>query len=345
LDYTAGGSSGGSAAAVAAGLSPLDVGNDIAGSVRQPAHFCGVYGLKPTDRRISTAGMIPEVPGMPYCLRQMMTVGCFARSLADIRLCFSLIAGADARRPDVPPVPLDSPAEKPLGDLKLAWSDQWVEVPVAAEIRSVMQQAAQTLAQSGAHVERWRPEGFDLSAILNLYTRMAAYLNRYAQPVNRYNLQRSLKQIVRTATQGDQSLRNLGDFSRVLPELLNPSLKGYFEALTERDRFIAQLDAALEPWDAWLIPVAATAAFTHRPAWSAVEIDGRSYPHAVANGAYTMPFNLSGHPAIVIPIGQTNAGLPIGIQIVGKRWKEMELLAIAQQIHTVMAGWQPPPGY
>ena len=92
---------------MAAGLSPLDLGNDFGGSVRQPAHFCGIYGLKPTDRRISTAGQIPEVPGMPLSIRQMMTVGCFARSLEDIRLCFSLIAGADLRRPDVPPIPLD----------------------------------------------------------------------------------------------------------------------------------------------------------------------------------------------------------------------------------------------
>jgi amidase len=345
LDYTAGGSSGGSAAAVAAGLSPLDLGNDIAGSVRQPAHLCGVYGLKPTEHRISTAGMIPEVPGMPHCLRQMMTVGCFARSLEDIRLCFSLIAGADLHRPDVPPVPLDTPYGKTLENLRIAWIDEWAEVPVAADIRAMMQRVAQTLTQSGTQTERWRPKDFDLSKILNLYARMAAYINVYAQPVDRYNLQRSLKQIFRTATQGDKQLRKLGDFSRLLPELLNPSLKGYFEVLTERDRFTAQLDAALEPWDVWLLPVAATPAFTHRPAWSAVDVDGKPYPHAVANGAYTMPFNLSGHPAVVIPIGQTQNGLPIGMQIVGKRWREMELLAIAQELDKVVGDFRHPSGY
>ncbi|MBE9108542.1 amidase [Nodosilinea sp. LEGE 07298] len=345
LDYTPGGSSGGSAAAVAAGLSPLDLGNDIAGSVRQPAHFCGVYGLKPTERRISTAGTIPEVPGMPHCLRHMMTVGCFARSLDDIRLCFSLIAGADHHRPEVPPVPLDVPSGKELQQLKIAWIDQWPEVLVNEEIRSRMHAVAQNLENAGAQIESWMPQDFDLSRILNLYGKLAAYINLYAQPVDRYNIRRSFTQIWRTATQGDRTLRRLGDFSRLLPELLNPSLKGYFETLTERDRFTAQLDAALEPWDVWLTPVAATAAFTHRPAWSAVEVDGTPYPHAVANGAYAMPFNLSGHPAVVIPVGQTQAGLPIGLQIVGKRWREMELLAIAQQLDRIVGEFRLPPSY
>ena len=345
FDYTAGGSSGGSAAAVTAGLSPLDIGNDIAGSVRQPAHFCGIYGLKPTDRRISTAGAIPEVPGMPYCLRQMMTVGCFARSLKDIQICFSLVVGADYRRPDVPPISLDTPSGKSLQDLKIAWIDEWIEVPVNSEIRAAMQAIAQKLSQAGTHIERWLPKDFDLSTVWNLYGRMAAYINNYAQPKDRYNVRRSLELLFRTATQGDKKLRGLGNFSRFLPELLNPSLRGYFETLTERDRFIAQIDEALEPWDVWLTPVAATPAFTHRPAWSAIDIEGKSYPHAVANGAYTIPFNLSGHPAVVIPIGQTQNSLPIGLQIVGKRWREMELLAIAQELNKVVGDFRHPSGY
>ena len=97
LDYTSGGSSGGSAAAIAAGFSALDLGNDTSGSTRQPAHFCGVFALKPTEHRLPTIGHIPEAPGMPKCIRQLMTVGSFARSLEDLKLCLSLTVGTDSR--------------------------------------------------------------------------------------------------------------------------------------------------------------------------------------------------------------------------------------------------------
>jgi amidase len=171
---------------------------------------------------------------------------------------------------------------------------------------------------------------------------LAAYVNKYAQPPDRYNIKRSLTVPWRSATQGERELHALGDFSRVLPELLNPSLKSYFETLTERDRFIVQMDIALEPWDVWLLPAAATAAFTHRPAWTVVEVGERDYPHGLANGVYTMPFNLSGHPAVVIPTRFTQAGLPMGLQIVGKRWREMELFAIAQMIDQTVGDFRSP---
>jgi amidase len=174
---------------------------------------------------------------------------------------------------------------------------------------------------------------------------MAAYLNRYAQPSDRHNLRHSAELLWRNATQGDKKLHYIGNYSRFLPKMLNPSLKGYFQTLTKRDQFIAEMDTALEPWDVWICPVAATTAFTHRPAWSAIDIDGRSYPHATANGIYLLPFNVSGHPAVVIPIGKNQAGLPIGVQIIGKRWREMELLSIAQEIDRVIGRFQRPPNY
>ncbi|MEM8639224.1 MAG: amidase family protein [Cyanobacteria bacterium P01_G01_bin.54] len=105
------------------------------------------------------------------------------------------------------------------------------------------------------------------------------------------------------------------------------------------------MEAALAPWDAWLLPVAATPAFPHGSAWSALNVAEINYPHALANGAYTMPFSLTGQPVVVLPIGQTASGLPIGMQQVGKRWDEARLLAIAQAIAAVLDPWQAPPGY
>ncbi|MBD2041394.1 amidase [Microcoleus sp. FACHB-672] len=345
LDYTAGGSSGGSAAAVAAGFSPLDLGNDIAGSIRQPAHFCGVFGLKPTDRRISTRGHIPEVPGQPKCIRQILTVGCFARSIEDLRLCFALIAGADPLQPDVPPVPLDTPSQKPLKNLRIAWMDGWDEVPVALEIQAAIQSFVKDLDQAGVHLERWIPKHFDLKETLQLYNQVVAFNSFCAQPIDLDAVRKTLSFIFREATQGDKILRNLSNASQLLLPMLNPTLKGYFEALTERDRLISQMDEALKPWDVWLCPVAMTAAFTHRAKGIAVEVDGRKVPYLLASGAYTMPFNLTGHPVVVVPIAQTQTGLPIGVQIIGKRWQEMELLAIAQQLTEIHGGLQRPSGY
>ncbi|MEM7771255.1 MAG: amidase family protein [Cyanobacteria bacterium P01_A01_bin.37] len=149
----------------------------------------------------------------------------------------------------------------------------------------------------------------------------------------------------REATQGEKDLRNFSNLSQLLPTLLNPKLKDYFEALTERDRFIVKMDQDLKPWDVWLCPISATPAFTHRPTGTAVEIDGRKVPYILASGGYTLPFAFTGHPVVVIPVGQTQAGLPIGIQIVGKRWQEIELLAIAQEIDRVVDRFQRPPDY
>ncbi|NMG09388.1 amidase [Brasilonema sp. UFV-L1] len=353
LDYTSGGSSGGSAAAVAAGLSPLDLGSDIAGSIRQPAHLCGVFGLKPTDRRVSTAGHIPEVPGMPRCIRQMLTAGPFARSIEDLTLCLQLIAGADLRQPDIPPVGLDTPGPQSLQALRIAWTDEFPGFGVSSEIRLAMQAVANTLGQTGVHIEQWVPPGFDFAAALQLYNVVVAYTMLYSQPVNLDAVGKTISVMFREWTQGDKELRSrsvrsaqsLYSITGVLPTFLNPTMKGYFQALEERDRLIAQMEQALLQWDVWLCPVAMTTAFTHRPKGEAVEIDGKKVPYFMASGAYTMPFSLTGHPVVVIPIGQTKDGLPIGMQIVGQRWREMELLAIATELNKVIGNFQRPSGY
>ncbi|MEA5595115.1 amidase [Rivularia sp. UHCC 0363] len=337
LNCTAGGSSGGSAAAVAAGFSSLDIGNDVSGSIRQPAHFCGIYALKPTDRRVSTAGQIPEVPGQPKCIRQMQTVGPLARCVEDLRLCFTLVAGADVRQPDVPPVPFDTPSQKSLPDLRVAWIDGWDELTVAAEIKSAMQAVASDLTEAGVRIESWIPP-LDIEEILQLCDRLIAYNFVYSQPVFATVKQR-IPMIFREMTQGEKKLREISNMGHYLPQLFNPTLKGYFAALTERDRIISQMDRVMDAWDVWLCPVAMTCAFTHRPMGTFIDVDGRKVPYLLANGAYTSLFNLTGHPVVVIPIGFTK-DVPIGMQIVGKRWKEMELLSIAEKLDRIIGGFR-----
>lgn len=140
LNYTPGGSSSGGAVATALGLSPLDICSDIGGSIRQPAHFCGVYGLKPTDRRVPTTGHLPEMPGMPRCIRQMLTIGCLARSIEDLQLCLEIIAGADQFQPDIPPVSLDTPSHKPLQQLGLQIvGKRWREMELLSIAKQINQ--------------------------------------------------------------------------------------------------------------------------------------------------------------------------------------------------------------
>jgi amidase len=342
LDYTSGGSSGGSAAAIASGFSALDLGNDTSGSTRQPAHFCGVYALKPTDRRLSTAGHIPEAPGMPKCIRQLMTVGSFARSIEDLKLCLSLTVGADSRQPDLPPVPLDEGKAKSLQHLRIVWSDSWSQMTVASEIKTTIKLAVDQLKSVCADMEHWASPPFNLKEAFQVCNQLTALNFVYSQPANFDTASKTLPMMFREATQGDKELRDLSNLSQFLPSLLNPDLKQYFELLTQRDRLIAEMDKALEDWDVWLCPVAMTTAFTHRPKGVVIEIEGRKVPYFLANGGYTMLFNLTGHPVVVIPIGQTKNGLPIGMQIIGKRWQDMELLAIAKKINEIAGDFQHP---
>ena len=347
INYTAGGSSGGSAAAIAAGFSALDLGNDCSGSTRQPAHFCGVYALMPTDRRLSTAGHIPEAPGMPKSIRQLMTVGSFARSIEDLRLCLTLTVGSDPRQPDVPPVPLDTFEKRDLSDIRIVWSDSWAKMPPTPEIKNAIHSVVQKLMSASVcgEMEQWKSPPFDLQSAFQVCNQLTALNFVYSQPADFDASKKALPVMFREATQGDKELRNLSNLSQFLPVLLNPNLKRYFELLTQRDRFIAEMDQALEFWDVWLCPVAMTTAFTHRPKGAVIEIEGHKVPYFLANGGYTMLFNLTGHPVVVIPIGHSKAGLPIGMQIIGKRWQEMKLLAIAEKIDQVASSFQHPPGY
>jgi amidase len=345
LERTPGGSSGGSAAAVASGMSPLDIGSDIGRSVRNPAHFCGIFSLKPTDTLVPFSGHIPPPPGTQGrgLLRQFLTPGPLARSVQDLRLALTIIAGPDEREWEVPPVRVETAPGRDLRELRFAWSDDF-GTPVAVEIKAALAALADELARFGCHVERRDPADFDYAEALRVYGLLKeAALTVRATPMGLPRwVWRSVAGLVRGAN----------PIGRGLMQGAGASLQDYGRALSQRDGFIAKMERFLNEWDAWLCPVAALPAYPHLSSRSpieqlraSVEVDGRKIPYILATSMHTAIFNLTGNPVVVLPLGRSKEGLPFGLQVVGKRWNDMILLAVAEQLVQVTGQFQSPPGF
>ena len=332
--YTPGGSTGGGAASVAAGLSPLEIGSDMGGSVRIPAHFCGILALKSSEHLVSIAGHIPEPPGAPRGVRHMGVVGPLARCVDDLRLAISLIAGTDGRNWEVPPVPLSSVAKRPLRKCRIAWTDDF-GIPLAENVRTALKSLADELLGAGCRVEQLRPPGFDFRMAHETWGEMLGSEVGAGMPL----VPRFLTGLQFRMMHSRSYLRN----GVIRGVRLN--MPRYARALTRRDALISQLDKFLSEWDAWLCPVTSGPAFTHCRTGQPIEIDGRKVPYLVASTGYTTVFNLTGNPVVVLPVGRSKEGLPIGIQVVGRRWRDMELLAAADAIADVTGPFQRPPGY
>ena len=149
---TVGGSSGGAAAAVAAGLVPFDIGSDMSGSIRIPAHYCGVFGLKPTANRLPITGHIPPPPGVPRLDRQMAVVGPIARCVEDLDLLCGILAGPDGRDTEVPPVPWSAHPTPSVSELRIAWLPVFPAVPTARAVRLATERVAAQLAGSSTSI-------------------------------------------------------------------------------------------------------------------------------------------------------------------------------------------------
>ncbi len=335
LERTPGGSTGGGAAAVAAGLAAFDVGSDLAGSVRTPAHFCGLFGAKPTERRVPNTGHIPEPPGLPRAVRHMNVLGPLARSVDDLDLILRVIAGPDDAEWDVPPVPWVEAPERPLAALRFAWSSDFAGVPVTADTRRAIANLAAELARHGARVEERNPAGFDFELAWETWGEIAIAERAATAPE-------------RVAERVAALRASLGDdvpVARGSARGARASIADYMAALTRRDALIGALEKFFDDWDAFLCPVTVSPAIPHVPFGTPIDVDDRKVPYFLAGTAYTCPFNLTGSPALVLPLARSTGGLPIGVQIVGRRWSEPALLALARRLVFLTGPFQPPPAF
>jgi amidase len=308
--YTPGGSSGGAAAAVAAGMTPFDIGTDLSGSIRIPAHFCGLFGLKPTEHRVSLAGLIPGLPA-PRSVRLMSCIGPMARTAEDLALLYAIIAGPDGRDTDIPPVPAGTPPALEIKQLRVAVAPTFPGIPVAADIRTAVEVLAEQLKAHGATVE--------------------------AVPLPDLNVVQDL------ASAGALIGMMVGAFQPD-DDQAPTTFAHYLEALHRRDQSIVAWERFFDTWDVLLCAPAMVGAFPHCEIGSPLQVDDRvvEYWHI---SAHTTLFNYTGHPAIVLPSTHDRYGLPIGVQIVGKRWDDARLLGVAQALAPIIGAWKRPPGY
>lgn len=314
-ERTPGGSSGGATAAVAAGMTPLEVGSDLTGSIRLPAHFCGVYGLKPTEHSVAFTGFFRQPVRVPRPVRIMSCLGPIARELGDLELALAIIAGPDGHDSDVPPVPFVSQPRRPLRDLRLAVVPALPGVRVARGIQQKVERVAALASDAGARVEDRLPD-VEWEAFDRLFGDLLGAILGALDP--------------------DAGLR---DEQR--------TLAWYFDALERRDEFIAVWEAFFQDVDALILPPAMTSAFTHRESGAPVEVDGETVSYWELPHRLLTAFNLTGLPGLAVPAGLNHDGLPAGIQIVGPRWSDMRLMNIARELEEagILPGFQRPPGY
>lgn len=340
VERTPGGSSGGESAAIAAGLSAGGVGSDGGGSIRVPAHFTGICGLKPTPGRVSAAGHFPPCGG-PFALTGV--VGPMARTVDDVYALLSVMAGDDIGDPNGHPVPLgsiddldertfapvlrDDPVRARLSrrPLRIGWFEDDGRTPVTADTRSAIRRAVQALADAGFEVEPFRPEGLERARELwwDIFGRASRLL---LEPL-----------VTERAAEVHPNLVQFLEWTREMPPLRGAGLLG---VEIERDMLRARLLEQMCDYPVLLCPVSAVTAFRHgEREW---EIDGARVRYLDA-WSYSAWFNLLQNPAVAVPAGRTAEGLPVGVQVVARHWEEHAALAVARVIERAVGGYQPPP--
>lgn len=331
LARTPGGSTGGGAAAVAARLTPLELGSDIGGSVRIPSHFCGLYGLKTSEWRVPATGHVPDLPGRPRVTRYMGTFGFVARSVADLRLGLQVCAGPDGIDTEVPPAPLVPVKARPLSQYRIAFAAGFPFVAPSAATEATVRDLAKRLAKAGAKLREAAP-GIDYAAAWSGWAELIAYMGRTLQPLEerqKYFAYVDSEDPSRRAT-GRASRLDMAEFARVL---------------SLRDQTIQAMDAFMAGYDAWITPVAPIPAFVRQRPGGTLQIDDRRHYYWQTATCYSFLANFTGQPCVVVPAGFSPEGLPIGVQVVGRRWGEMEILALAEAIERLIGPAPTPPGY
>jgi amidase len=315
LQRSPGGSSGASAAIIACGGAALELGSDTGGSIREPAHLCGITGIKPTSGRTPRTGhIVPYGGGVMDSLTQ---IGPMARYVEDLVLALPIICGPDGRDPAVVPVAIGNPAQVDLSKLRIAWYADNGIIPAHDAIARVLAETAQQLQAQRFNIEQKLLPGMRELVSLSTELRESANAGLILRLLERYG----------TEQPGPDLAGYLTPTSIAGANRLDPAL---MEAIDEaRSRALG----FFADYDAILCPPSHALARPHRA----------SHGDSFDDWSYMTIHNLLGWPGVSVRAGTSADGLPVGVQVVAAPWREDIALALAAKIEALMGGYQKPP--
>ena len=318
LDRFPGGSSGGESAIIAAGGSPLGVGGDSGGSIREPAHYCGIAGIKPTTGRIPRTGFLMQPRGATSFKAQN---GPMARYVEDLILGLEILSGPDGHDSSVLPLPLHDPTAVDLKTLRVAYFTDNGIVTCTPEVVATVMKAVDAFKQAGvARIDEAQPP--DIASTYDLYIRLstAAGVESTRQQLKALGTERISDYMQKLLTQ----MESRGSMTAA-----------EFEALTvEWDLFKDKMLGFMNDYDLIVSPTTSIPAMPHRSSLDNQEI--------LQSFTYCATYNLTGWPAATVRCGSSPEGLPIGVQTVARPWREDVALAAALYLETTFGGYTRP---
>ncbi len=338
LGKTPGGSSGGSAAALAAGYVSLEYGSDLAGSLRAPAHFCGIFAHKPSHGVTPMRGCAP--PGTPMLsiapTVDLAVVGPMARSAGDLALALDVTAGPDECDASAYQLRLPPPRHAELSDYRVLVIEQHPLIPTQASIRSALSSLAGQLRKIGCKVDRTSALLPDLTAIATTFVELLMSFISADLPDEAF---------AGACAAAAALPRDAGDFATASTRGLAFSHRDWIRADRRRVGLAHRWRALFREWDVVLCPAMPTTAFAHDQAEMHVrvlDVDGVAMPYG-AQSTWSSVATLTGNPATTMPIGRDRDGLPIGMQIVGPLLEDRTTLAFAGLVEREFGGFVAPP--
>lgn len=326
ISRTSGGSSGGCATALATGMTPLSFGNDLAGSIRIPSAYSGVYGFKPTFGVVSLQGIQTDPKEKTNGLKSLAVAGPLARDIDDLELAMDIIAQSTANDRKLVPLNKQKDTVK-IENLRIAWIDEFGDVPVDKEIKKTIEKYMIKLENAGAKVVKMTPE-------LNFYQAWKTWGSLVGMQGG-YNTSNFVKWMGLPFTKG--VLKNVPMHQNIVKPT---SVEKYMIALNIQDKMITCMENFLDKYDIFICPVSSVMAFNHHaPSRSygnfsiyndPLLVNNEELHYYMATQAYTTPFTLTESPVLSMPIGLSEESLPIGIQVVGKRYQDYRLIEIGK---------------